>query len=314
MIVQDKNWFQKLSERRNNTANTLMDDFAISNMWDSVVEKYSDQAHFIYELLQNANDAKATKSSFELSLNGLYFKHNGIKNFWVSNPESEKIDQLNNNLGDINAITAVAQSNKKSHDTVGKFGVGFKAVFQYTETPHIYDPNFQFKISKFIVPIELEKDLDNRKKDETIFYFPFDKTDTDENGILKMSPKKAYEDILEKLKKLIYPTLFLTNLEEVQWKAENESGNYSKRIIQDDKKDYISYQHIELEQKIGNQISKESLYLFNRLTQPSNLTYSVGFFIDNNGKLISKKLPAFCFFPTKETTNLNFIMCLLDGV
>lgn len=308
MVAQDKNWFQKLSERRNNTANTLMDDFAISNMWDSVVEKYSDQAHFIYELLQNANDAKATKSSFELSPNGLYFKHNGIKNFWVSNPESERIDQQNNNLGDINAITAVAQSNKKSHDTVGKFGVGFKAVFQYTETPHIYDPNFQFKISKFIVPIELEKDLENRKKDETIFYFPFDKTDTDENGILKMSPKKAYEDILEKLKKLIYPTLFLTNLKEVQWEAENESGNYSKRIIQDDKKDDISYQHIELEQKIGNQISKERLYLFNRLTQPSNLAYSVGFFIDNNGKLISKKLPAFCFFPTKETTNLNFII------
>ena len=81
MVAQDKNWFQNFSERRNNTTNTLMDDFAISNMWDSVVEKYSDQAHFIYELLQNANDAKATKSSFELSPNGLYFKHNGIKNF-----------------------------------------------------------------------------------------------------------------------------------------------------------------------------------------------------------------------------------------
>ena len=27
-----------------------------------------------------------------------------------------------------------------------KIGVGFKAVFQYTSTPHIYDPNFKFKI------------------------------------------------------------------------------------------------------------------------------------------------------------------------
>lgn len=308
MKAHENKWFEKLSERRNNTANTLMDDFAISNMWDSVVEKYSDQAHFIYELLQNANDAKATKSNFELTSHGLYFKHNGIKNFWISNPESEKQDQQNSRLGDINAITAVAQSNKKNHDTVGKFGVGFKAVFQYTETPHIYDPNFQFKICKFIVPVKLEKDLEIRIKDETIFYFPFDKKDIDENGILKMSPEKAFDDILEKLKKLVYPTLFLSNLEEVQWKTENEIGNYSKKVIKNEISGDISHQLIELTQEIGLNTSREKLYLFSRITQPSNLPYSVGYFINNKGMLVSKNLPAFCFFPTKETTNLNFII------
>ena len=172
MTEEQKKWFDKLYQKRQNTATTLMDDFAISNMWNSVIEKYSDQAHFIYELLQNANDAKATKSSFQLTKNGLYFKHNGTKNFWVSNPDNEKLDQQNNKLGDINAITAVARSNKKDHSTIGKFGVGFKAVFQYTETPHIYDPNFQFKISKFIVPIKLDNDLTDRQNNETVFYFP----------------------------------------------------------------------------------------------------------------------------------------------
>jgi len=214
MTEEQKNWFDKLHQRRRNTATTLMEDFAISNMWNSVIEKYSDQAHFIYELLQNANDAKATKSSFQLTTEGLYFKHNGTKNFWVSNPDNEKQDQQNNKLGDINAITAVAQSNKKDQSTIGKFGVGFKAVFQYTETPHVYDPNFQFKISKYIVPIKLDKDLTDRHKNETIFYFPFDKQETDENGNLKMSKEKAYSDILEKLKKLVYPTLFLSDLQE----------------------------------------------------------------------------------------------------
>ena len=308
MTEEQKKWFDKLYQKRHNTATTLMDDFAISNMWNSVIEKYSDQAHFIYELLQNANDAKATKSSFQLTKNGLYFKHNGTKNFWVSNPDNEKLDQRNNKLGDINAITAVAQSNKKDHSTIGKFGVGFKAVFQYTETPHIYDPNFQFKISKFIVPIKLDNDLIDRQKNETVFYFPFDKQETDENGNLKMPKERAYSDILDKLKKLVFPTLFLSNLQEVIWQAENnELGEYSKKIIISNQQEDISYERIELTQKVGEKHSKESLYLFSRTINEQNLNYSIGYFVDNN-KPTSKQHFAFCFFPTKVNTNLNFII------
>jgi len=308
MTEEQKKWFDKLYLKRNNTATTLMDDFAISNMWNSVIEKYSDQAHFIYELLQNANDAKATKSSFQLTQNGLYFKHNGNKNFWVSNPETEKEDQQNNSLGDINAITAVAQSNKKDQSTIGKFGVGFKAVFQYTETPHIYDPIFQFKINKFIVPIRLENDLSDRQKNETVFYFPFDKQEADENGNLKMSPEKAYLDILEKLKSLIYPTLFLSSLQEVKWLTEKETGEYTKKIAKRTQEGNISCEKIELNQQIGLQQTKDKLFLFSRLTEEYGLNYSIGFFLDEKNRLTPKEFTAFCFFPTKEATNLNFIL------
>lgn len=309
MTTEQKEWFDKLYQKRNNTATTLMDDFAISNMWNSVIEKYSDQAHFIYELLQNANDAKATKSSFQLTKNGLYFKHNGTKNFWVSNPDNEKLDQQKNKLGDINAITAVAQSNKKDHSTIGKFGVGFKAVFQYTETPHIYDPNFQFKISKFIVPIKLDNDLMNRQKNETVFYFPFDKQETNENGNLKMPKERAYSDILDKLKKLVFPTLFLSDLQEVKWQAENnEVGEYTKKGTKQKQTEDIIYERVELNQQVGLKQTKEILFLFTRITEEHNLNYSVGYFLDEKGKLIPKQYSAFCFFPTKETTNLNFIL------
>ncbi|WP_026473112.1 DEAD/DEAH box helicase [Alkaliflexus imshenetskii] len=309
MTEEQKKWFDKLYQKRHHTATTLMDDFAISNMWNSVIEKYSDQAHFIYELLQNANDAKATKSSFQLTKNGLYFKHNGTKNFWVSNPDTEKLDQQNNKLGDINAITAVAQSNKKDHSTIGKFGVGFKAVFQYTETPHVYDPHFQFKISKFIVPIKLDEDLADRQKNETVFHFPFDKQETDENGNLKMPKEKAYSDILDKLKKLVFPTLFLSNLQEVIWQAENnEIGEYSKKGTKQKQAEDIIYEKVELNQQVGLKQTKENLFLFTRLTEEHNLNYSIGYFLDENGKLIPKQYSAFCFFPTKETTNLNFIL------
>ena len=67
--------------------------------------------------------------------------------------------------------------------------------------------------------------MEDRKTNETIFYFPFDKKN--------MPPEKAYSDILEKLKRLVFPTLFLSNLKEVSWKTENESGEYlqKKEII-----------------------------------------------------------------------------------
>jgi hypothetical protein len=300
MKEKQHSWFEKLYEMRNKTAQTLMNDFAVGNMWDSVIEKYSDQAHFIYELLQNADDSEAKESVFKLTKDGLYFKHNGKKHFWVSNPETEKQDQEINQLGDINSITAVAQSNKKDQSTIGKFGVGFKAVFQYTETPHIYDQNFQFKIERFIVPKKLENDSTNSQKNETIFYFPFDKTE--------MPSEKAYSDILEKLKKLVYPTLFLSNLQKVKWDAGNDSGEYTKKSGKQKHSDDIIYEKITLYQQIGQQETKENLYLFTRFSSENNLAYSVGYFLDNKGRLTSKQLPAFCYFPTKETTNLNFII------
>lgn len=297
MTEQQQIWFDKLAKDREDSAKTL-EKPSMRGIKNSVVEKYSDQAHFIYELLQNANDAKATKSSFQLKQDGLYFRHNGKILFSVSNPDTEDEDKENDRLGHINSITAIANSNK-TESSIGKFGVGFKAVFQYTETPHIYDPNFQFKIDRFIIPAKLENDLSDRQKDETVFYFPFNKAE--------MSAEKAHSDILEKLKKLVFPTLFLSNLQEVKWNANTETGEYTKRSNKLKQANDITYEKIELYQQIGLQQTKDKLYLFNRSTE-ENHSYSIGFFVDEKNKLTPKQFSAFCFFPTKETTNLNFIL------
>lgn len=298
MTEEHQIWFDKLAKDREESAK-MLEKPSMRGIKNSVVEKYSDQAHFIYELLQNANDAEATKSLFQLTSNGLYFKHNGQIVFSVSNPDTEDQDKENNTLGHINSITAIANSNK-TESSIGKFGVGFKAVFQYTETPHIYDPYFQFKIDRFIVPVKLEKDLPDRQTDETVFYFPFK-----ENEISK---KTAYSDILEKLKKLVYPTLFLTNLKEVKWITDNETGEYTKKSFKEKKQDNITYNKIDLYQEVGLDQTKEKIYLFSRFLENENHPYSIGYFLDEKNKLKSKQFSAFCFFPTKETTNLNFIL------
>lgn len=132
MNEQEKMYFQALTKKRAGIAESL-EDFAMQGVKDSVVEKYSDQAHFIYELLQNADDAKAKYAKFVLQPERLIFSHNGERHFSISDPTKEREASIEGKLGDINSITAIGASNK-TPASIGKFGVGFKAVFQYTST------------------------------------------------------------------------------------------------------------------------------------------------------------------------------------
>lgn len=78
MDQQQEEYFNALSVNRAESARAL-EGFALRGVKNSVVEKYSDQAHFIYELLQNADDAKATSARFELFKDKLIFAHNGTR-------------------------------------------------------------------------------------------------------------------------------------------------------------------------------------------------------------------------------------------
>ncbi|MGC7872083.1 DEAD/DEAH box helicase [Desulfosporosinus sp. SYSU MS00001] len=301
MDKQQAIYFEALTADAMESAKAL-ESFRLRGVKNSVVEKYSDQAHFIYELLQNANDAKATSARFELLRDRLVFAHNGIRRFSVSNPATEAEDLERGTLGDINAITAVGGSNKTDEATIGKFGVGFKAVFQYTATPHIYDPNVFFKIERFIVPIRLEEDYPGRRDGETLFVFPFDHD--------KRSAEEAYADISEKLRSLDYPLLFLSNLKDIEFKVSGILGLYGKTVEERHNFNGTTAEFIRLTQNDG--ASREELYdnllwLFSR-DDGKDHTYCVGFFVDGEGHLIPKTHSAFCFFPTKEVTGLNFII------
>ena len=118
MTEQEKQWFNALTKDRSDNARTL-EKPAMRGIQRSVVEKYSDQAHFICELLQNADDVKATSARFRLEKGGLFFIHNGSVRFSVSNPQSEDADTSSSALGHINSITSIANSNK-AEVSIGK--------------------------------------------------------------------------------------------------------------------------------------------------------------------------------------------------
>lgn len=297
MTDLERQYFTELTNRRSWLADAL-DDPAATGVHDSVVEKYTDQAHFIYELLQNADDVGATSADFRLSPDKLVFVHNGIHHFSITDPAHEREDKAAGKLGDMNAITSVGNSNKQKA-SIGKFGVGFKSVFQYTNTPYVYEVNFKFKMERFIVPIELETDFPGRKANETVFVFPFNHSER--------SDEEAYEDIADKLRSLVYPILFLKTLRDISFEIGDTIGLYGKSITASRQFDDIIAQSIHLDKNEGNDIVGEDLWLFTRKDN-NDFSYSVGFFINAENKLIPIRMPAFCFFPTKEVTNLDFII------
>jgi hypothetical protein len=179
-----------------NLANALKEHRGIRRI---VEDLYPDQAHFVYELLQNAEDAGATSVTFRLCADGLTFEHDG-------RPFTER---------DVYGITDIGESNKIDDDAIGRFGVGFKAVFAYSETPTIYSPTYSFRIEELVLPWEVAPVADLNGL--TRFIFPFNNP--------KKSPKSAYAEVELGLSELSeMALLFLPNLKSISWNADNGEG------------------------------------------------------------------------------------------
>ena len=300
----EKQYFAALSESRSKDADAL-DRPNLRGVKKSIVDKYSDQAHFVYELIQNADDAGATEATFDVYEDRLVFIHNGTRNFHVSNPDTEGEDYDNHTLGDINAITGIGLSSKpdtnKKGNAIGKFGMGFKSIFQYTSTPEIYDPNVSFRIRRQIVPELIDHDFPGRKGNETVFVFPFDNREA----------KRPALDSLEKLHSLLFPTLFLNNLQVITFNHGDEIGEYRKRIVEaltlEDDDQTTTCLRIEHTKAARSGDEVERLLLFSR-TDEENHRYSVGFKLGADGGLEPADYKAFCFFPTKHETRLKFLI------
>lgn len=132
---------------------------------------YPDKAHFIFELLQNAEDAEATEATFALTPKQCTFEHNGKRKFTEN---------------DVRSITGIHNSTKnKSTDQIGKFGIGFKSVFVYTLTPSVYSDQFAFQILRLVLPEQL--DIDANIGDLTRFVLPFNNP--------KKQAQTAYQEI-----------------------------------------------------------------------------------------------------------------------
>ncbi len=191
---------------------------------------YPDKVHFIYELLQNAEDAAASEVEFTLSNNTLVFQHDG-------QPFNED---------DVRKITGIGTGTKRDDDDkIGRFGIGFKAVFAYTETPRIWSPSYAFEISDMVLPKEMPPDPTLGER--TRFEFPFN------SG--KKPQAEAFPEVWGGLEEISENTLlFLSRIKEIRWRIDGGEERRLRRVPRPD-------HHVEIVCETGGRRTGSSHFL-----------------------------------------------------
>lgn len=121
---------------------------------------YSEVGHYIFELLQNADDTHATQVKFIIKPDSLEFMHNGSKLFTPEN---------------IRAICSFGASDgKDDYESIGRFGVGFKSTSRISELPQVRCCQFAFQIHHQLIPEKIDtQNFTASTHFDTAFRFPF---------------------------------------------------------------------------------------------------------------------------------------------
>jgi hypothetical protein len=199
--------FREIAERRKKGIDALKENGWFDGFKRLLTDLYPENAHFIYELLQNAEDAKATTVHFRLSSASLEFEHDGEKQFQLS---------------DVMSITSIGNSTKRDDPTsIGKFGIGFKAVFAYTHSPEVHSGDFHFCLREFFVPVT-EGVAVRELGTKTLFIFPFDQP--------AKPPAQAIADIKRGLVGLHdNALLFLAHIKRIEYSFPDGSSGFLDR-------------------------------------------------------------------------------------
>jgi hypothetical protein len=267
-----------------------------------LAERYADRTHFIYELLQNAEDAIARRQSrsgsravqFDLSHDNLRVSHFGA-------PFTER---------DVRGICGIAESTKDGA-SIGRFGIGFKSVYAYTKRPAIWSGHKEhgerFCIDNFVLPSGIDP-LPTKPEEETVIVLP-----------LRGDDHSASSEIAAGLRQLGPRTLlFLREIDTVIWSVDDgPSGVYTRS---EPKQLAPNVRRVEVlgEEKGQNADVDETWLIFDRLV------------LDDGGKPLGRVEIAFLstspatgqaaelrpvaksslvvFFPTAVETHLGFVV------
>ena len=273
---------------------------------------YSDSNHFIYELLQNAEDENASHVVIEYYEDRLVFYHDG-----------DPFDEA-----DVRGVSSMLMGTKSSKDaqTIGRFGMGFKSVYRYTCQPEVYSDEEAFRILNYLLPEEIggwdhrkaRAELtfpDGEKEPYAPFYeaahltkilIPFLKKDR--TGRLTPVPSG---DVYEKLQSLTGDILlFLESIQELYWINRN-NGDYAHiRLTRPGSDRHVFVCSVSSARK------KREVLLFLKygtrfdLEEMRGAEVSIAYRLGNTGKTIApiKDPPIWVYFPTREDTEIPFLI------
>ena len=141
--------------------------------------------HFIFELIQNAEDNKYDESSdpsltFHLLSTNPTNTPNSNGTLFIENNEVGFSEE------NVDAICSVGKSTKKKIEGyIGEKGIGFKSVFKVSSLPHIFSNGYEFNLPKhdessgfgFIYPIWVDSIPDILFSSETTIVLPLNRND-----------------------------------------------------------------------------------------------------------------------------------------
>lgn len=276
---------------------------------ERIIQLYTDKSHFVYELLQNAEDAGATCIRFVQYPDRLEVMHDG-KSFTTEN---------------LQGLCDIGQSDKVNDlNQIGEFGVGFKSVFGICETVRLYSAPrkremadnchpFAIEIRDFTKPVDIPA-VEVLAGYTTLFVFPYS-VGFQFSGFKNLAVLN--EAITKRLKNLGVTTLlFMRHLEFIEYEIripdKEASGKYllnaesvndhctrvSAIESEDDKTDEpLSF--IKFSMPIDSRIS----------TRTIDIAFTIA--TDKDGKTTFQKAKnpyISVYFPTETESKLDFIV------
>lgn len=254
---------------------------------------YTDRTHFVFELLQNAEDAGATRILFSLFEDRLEVTHDG-------RPFDER---------DVRGVCGVGEGTKTEDLTqIGKFGIGFKSVYAYTATPEVHSGGEGFRIENYVRPYGVSsKPAGNSWT--TLFVFPF--------NTKEISPVTACKEIGARLRNLSARTLlFLRRINEIEYRLPSSTGGvYLREEIARGPARQVSV----IGQNNGKD-EEENWLIFERQVavpdQSESVRVEVSFRLEaedkfgkNPERIVKvKDSPLAVYFPTEKATRFGFLI------
>lgn len=293
---------------KNNTQRTL-EGYA-SSIKTLAEDLYAKDTHFIFELIQNAEDNNYETETpflrFVLSKTDLLEGQSNNVALIVENNETgfEK--------NHVEAICSVGQSTKKKDQGyIGEKGIGFKSVFRVTSCPYIFSNRYHFALPEkdkfsglgYIVPSWIDTLPENLDKKITSIFLPLDKSDFPKDKVIESLRNIAPETIL-----------FLKKLKSLEVEV-NTDEHYKIVIEKDDSKfPLVKLTYLKKNDK-ADEISERFYWVATKEFQkPDNINHEkrqnvtsreVGVAIPldtpHEGKL-------FAYLPVWENTGMSFLV------
>lgn len=254
------------------------------------ISMYSDPTHFVYEILQNADDYGATEILFRLSENALLIEHNG-------EPFTED---------NVKSITYFGKSTSRD-DLVktGRFGVGFKSVFAFTATPIIISGDEHFQIYG-LYRVKEHPYPDDLPRSRTRIILPFNHESESPDYVEHLVPQaEAHARISDRLTNLNMTSLLFTrNIREIRWEIDGRSGRYFRE-------DSVSVNDMRRLTTISDGEHVNKYLVFARVPVWRSQEFKpveIAIVLDTKDQRALIDSALYVLFPTEQETRLNFIL------